>query len=101
MNLIRCIFVERTRKGVSEMRHRFLLSLSGAAVAIAALATVSMTAQAPKSSRAVARTAWGAPDLQGVWDFRTVTPLERPKDQGGKAVLDDVEAAEFERQQNV
>jgi hypothetical protein len=24
------------------------------------------------------RTAWGAPDLQGVWSSGTVTPLERP-----------------------
>jgi len=24
------------------------------------------------------RTPWGAPDLMGVWDFRTLTPLERP-----------------------
>ena len=89
------------------MRHRFLLSLSVTAVAIAVLAAVSVMAQAPKSAKATAsaralpRTAWGAPDLQGVWDFRTVTPLERPKDLSGKAVLNDVEAAEFEQQQNV
>src|SRR5437879_4408329 len=24
------------------------------------------------------RTPWGHPDLQGVWDYRTITPLERP-----------------------
>lgn len=24
------------------------------------------------------RTAWGDPDLQGVWSFATITPLERP-----------------------
>ena len=39
------------------------------------------------------RTAWGAPDLQGIWDFRTITPLERPGDLAGKAVLTDEEAA--------
>ncbi|HEV8316416.1 MAG TPA: hypothetical protein VGQ10_03365 [Vicinamibacterales bacterium] len=90
------------------MRHRFLLSLSATAAVIAALATVSVMAQASKpaakataSARAVLRTAWGAPDLQGVWDFRTITPLERPKDLSGKAVLSDVEAAEFETRQNV
>ena len=33
------------------------------------------------------RTAWGAPDLQGVWDFRTITPLERPEELGDKAFL--------------
>ena len=24
------------------------------------------------------RTPWGDPDLQGIWDYRTLTPLERP-----------------------
>src|SRR5262249_7019424 len=84
------------------MRHRFLLSLSATAVAPAALAPVSITAPAPKShARAPPRTALGAPHLQGVWDFRTITPLERPKDLGGKTVLSDVEAVDFEKRQNI
>ena len=37
----------------------------------------------------------GKPDLQGVWDFRTLTPLQRPADQE-KAVLTAEEAAEIE-----
>ena len=41
-------------------------------------------------------TAWGAPDLQGVWDFRTITPLQRPEDLGDKAFLTEEEAAERE-----
>ncbi len=41
------------------------------------------------------RTPWGAPDLGGVWDFRTLTPLERPAALGDKAVLTPEEAAEF------
>ncbi len=43
------------------------------------------------------RTGWGAPDLQGVWDFRTITPLQRPEDLGDKAFLSQEEAAERER----
>ncbi|PYR35099.1 MAG: hypothetical protein DMF89_14670 [Acidobacteria bacterium] len=43
------------------------------------------------------RTAWGHPDLQGVWDQTTGTPLERPKDLAGKATLSDEEAVERER----
>ena len=35
---------------------------------------------APTMAQEVPETAWGAPDLQGVWDFRTITPLERPED---------------------
>jgi|TARA_B100001971_G_scaffold172344_1_gene164937 hypothetical protein len=44
----------------------------------------------------VPRTADGQPDLQGVWDFRTMTPLQRPRDQE-KAVLTEEEAAELEQ----
>src|SRR6516162_144350 len=43
------------------------------------------------------RTAWGQPDLQGIWDQTTGTPLERPKDLAGKAILSDEEAVERER----
>ena len=41
------------------------------------------------------RTPWGAPDLGGVWDFRTLTPLERPAALGDQAVLTPEDAAEF------
>jgi hypothetical protein len=47
---------------------------------------------------AVRRTAWGAPDLQGVWDFATITPLERPAALAGKETLTSEEAAQFEKQ---
>ena len=51
------------------------------------------SAQAP---RIAARAAWGDPDLQGVWDFRTITPLERPAELASKDVLTSEEAAELE-----
>ncbi len=44
------------------------------------------------------RTPWGAPDLGGVWDFRTITPLERSAALKDKAVLTAEEAAAFTRQ---
>ena len=40
----------------------------------------------------------GRPDLQGVWDFRTVTPFERPEMLGDRATLSAEEAAVFEAQ---
>jgi hypothetical protein len=40
------------------------------------------------------RTTWGDPDLQGVWNNSTTTPLERPSNLAGKQVLTAEEAAE-------
>jgi hypothetical protein len=42
-----------------------------------------------------ARTPDGHPDLQGIWDNSTVTPLERPKELAGQAFFTEEEAAEY------
>lgn len=44
------------------------------------------------------RNSLGQPDLQGIWDFRTLTPLERPKELGNKAVFTKEEQAAFKSQ---
>ena len=44
------------------------------------------------------RTREGRPDLQGIWSYATLTPLERPSEFAGKAFLTDAEAAAFERE---
>ena len=49
---------------------------------------------APEST--LPRTSWGDPDLQGIWDFRTITPLERPEGLAERAFLTEEEAAELE-----
>ena len=41
------------------------------------------------------RTASGAPDLQGVWDFRSLTPMERPGDLSENEVFTEEQAAAF------
>ena len=43
------------------------------------------------------RTAWGEPDLQGVWDFRTITPMQRPERYGDKEFLTAEEAAALDQ----
>jgi len=40
----------------------------------------------------------GRPDLQGVWDFKTITPLQRPVGLGDRAELTEEEAASLEAQ---
>ena len=47
-----------------------------------------------KKTYAAPKTPWGDPDLQGVWNDATSTPLQRPN--GTKDVLTDEEAADFQ-----
>jgi hypothetical protein len=39
----------------------------------------------------------GQPDLQGIWNNATLTPMERPAQYAGKATLTEAEAIEFEK----
>ena len=44
------------------------------------------------------RTDWGTPDLQGVWDFRTITPLQRPEERADQEFLSEEETANLEQE---
>jgi len=65
---------------------------------------VSVAAQTPATPRPAAasakfvppKTAWGEPDLQGLYSNKTITPLERPAQFAGQAVLTDDEIADLE-----
>ena len=75
-------------------RHVALVCLVVAVVVRTSLFAAAQSAEPP-------RTPWGAPDLQGVWDFRTLTPLERPEEFAGRALLTTEEAAELEQRDAV
>ena len=68
-------------------------------VALGSLAPVSVTAQ-PSSAAAtsVPRTPDGRPDLQGVWNFGSVTPLQRPAALAGQEFLTAEDASALEAQ---
>ena len=72
------------------MRRSITAVLIVALVGLVALPSAGLAQDAPK-------TAWGAPDLEGVWDFRTITPLQRPEDLGDKAFLTEEEAVQREQ----
>ena len=78
------------------MKRRYLSALFGAA-AVAALALQPAAAAeaqtAAHDGSAAPRLPDGRPDLQGVWDFRTVTPLERPDEFAGRRTLTDEDEA--------
>ena len=94
------------------MRHRFLARMS----ALPAVATLALLAQMPaagqqaatretqkasapaSTSFVVPRTAWGDPDLEGVYTFATLTPFQRPAAETGKAVMTEEEQKALEEQ---
>ncbi|MDP6580481.1 MAG: hypothetical protein QF681_07490 [Vicinamibacterales bacterium] len=63
-------------------------------VALALLISTAAAAQAGRGSSPL-RTADGHPDLNGVWDFRTVTPLERPTEFADKEFLSEEEVVAY------
>ncbi len=82
------------------MTYRVLAVVS----AVCVLALISSTPVAGQTTgtagetEATPRTPWGAPDLQGVWDFRSITPLERPEELADKEFLTEEEAANLEQE---
>ena len=74
---------------------RRILLMTAAALPILLLAA----GAAPVAGQdAAPRTPWGAPDLGGVWDFRTITPLERPEALADREFLTEEEAAGLEQE---
>jgi len=77
-------------------------AITASLVVVAVIASAAMPAGQTRTSQnretgSIPRTASGHPDLQGVWNFSTLTPLERPAEFAGKTVLTEKEAADYER----
>ena len=78
---------------------RINISMVGPAVALIALLPAAALGQGAADDKWTGpRTAWGSPDLQGLWTSATLTPLERPSRQSASTELTDEEAAALEQQ---
>jgi hypothetical protein len=91
----------------SETAMRYLLSVSGgalglliAALLLAAGPTAGQGRSPAVKTQAPATQSWkpprtpdGHPDLQGVWNYSTITPLERPSELAGREFLSAEETA--------
>jgi len=70
-------------------------------VAASGLAVASLSGQAPGGAGRAwtqPQTPWGDPDIQGLWSYATLTPLERPPQFAGRGIISEEEAAEYQRQ---
>ena len=76
------------------MNHRALTALSLAIVSL--LIAPALMAQ----SSDIPRTEYGVPDFQGTYTYRTLTPLNRPRELADKAVLTREEAIEWQKFEN-
>ena len=74
------------------MAIRHLATAGVVATAIAALLPIGLGAQ----SKSTAKTPWGHPDLQGLWNVATMTPLERPDEAKGRLTLTEAEVRKLE-----
>src|SRR3974390_2705709 len=79
------------------MNRQLVTSMGVLSVVIAVASAAPASAAGPGPAP---RLADGHPDLQGVWDYRTITPMQRPVELGTKAFFTEEEAAAWERNEN-
>ena len=80
------------------MTRRFLVILA----AFFVMWSASFAAGQSRAKSSLSHTPDGQPDLQGIWSFATITPLERPADLAGKEFFaSDKEAADYEAEVRV
>ena len=90
------------------MRRRFFASAGALATVMAAVSLLphpgeasGQTAQVqtgePKAAWTPPHTSWDDPDFQGIWDYATMTPLQRPSEFAGKEFLTDDEVVALEQ----
>ena len=73
------------------------VKLFGMTVVLALVIGISpIPVEAQSGADSVPRTADGHPNLQGVWDYGSVTPLQRPVEMADKEFLTDEDVAEVE-----
>jgi hypothetical protein len=72
--------------------------LSGTAIAQSSPKGARSTKAAPSKAWSPRHTPDGQADIQGVWMYSTLTPLERPPELAGKAIFTEAEAATYAKE---
>jgi hypothetical protein len=93
------------------LRHVLVAVALAVAFAWMPPAAVSVGGQAPAAAAATTykpatsnyvppKTPWGDPDIQGVWDYQSMIPMQRPAELAGKATFTEAELAEWAKQRS-
>src|SRR5687767_980315 len=85
------------------MRERFLRStviLALSVVSLGIVISVSIGATSTEAPAPGPKTAWGEPDLQGIWTDETDTPLQRSPRFGNQEFFSEAERADLDRQRS-
>src|SRR5438046_1499512 len=84
------------------MTWRLFLRAGAAILVLVLTAGVPATGQSsargynpPKSTCNPPKTPWGDPDLQGIYDYQDLVPMQRPAEFAGKATLTEAEYTEW------
>jgi hypothetical protein len=80
------------------MSHRFFDAMGAAATAAIVLMLVCVPVAGQQKEWTPSRTAWGDPDLQGVYTFATETPLQRPAALANKDTYTEAERQKLEQE---
>jgi hypothetical protein len=78
------------------MRHRSNASPAPGGFALATIALLTIAVSGRLGADQTPATS--APDLEGIWNYSSLTPLERPAEMAGKEYLTPAEAAAFTKQ---
>jgi hypothetical protein len=85
------------------MGKRFVHPLTATAITLVAIATVSAVALRATFAQVTAqplKTAWGEPDLQGIWTDETATPLQRSPKYANQEFFTAAQRAELDRERS-
>jgi len=82
------------------MRDRFSFSMTALAIAVAVGTVGSITVTRLSAQAPVLKTAWGEPDLQGIWTDESDTPLQRSPKFANQEFFTEAQRAELDRERS-
>ena len=80
------------------MSRRLGIALGALAIVVLGIGCTSSNNAGGEGGWVPPKTSWGDPDLQGIYNYGTSTPLQRPQSVADKSVMSDEEAAQLQDQ---